>query len=156
MNSFRFTFDWFVTGDDAPELRETMGMLGLTVDGVNLMANQDVRSKTVRDSALLPAYPLAMWLAFSWWRLNWEPLPARGVALPRDWRTADELGAANEGFVWPRIAFASDGEVMQIWAESMNDAHQFVRYLEGLADPASIVLKDFASGCQDLIAGDVE
>ena len=129
-----------------------MALLGLSIDEVNLMANQDIWSKTVRESVLLPAYPLAMWLASSWWRLNWEPLPPTRVRPDVHWRMAHEPGAANQGFVWPQIIFASDGEVMQVWATPTNDTNQSVRYLNGLAAPVSVTLANFARGCQDFIA----
>lgn len=75
MTKFKFTYDWMVAGNDAPKYRQTMAMLQLHVDNVNLMKNQDIWSKTIRESVLVSAYPVAMWLASSWWRLIWEPLP---------------------------------------------------------------------------------
>jgi hypothetical protein len=120
MTNFKFIFDWRVAGNDAPELRQTMAMLQLNIDNVNLMKNLDIWSKSVLDHTLVSAYPLALWVASSWWRLNWEPLPAHGAHPSMDWRMAHELGAANKGLVWPQIIFASDREVMQAWAVPMN------------------------------------
>ncbi|MBI5589126.1 MAG: hypothetical protein HY881_01455 [Deltaproteobacteria bacterium] len=152
MTKFKFIYDWLVAGNDAPEYHQTMAMLALHVGDVNLMKNQDIWSRTIRESVLVSAYPLAMWLTSSWWRLNWEPLPAHGVRPSVDWRMAHELGAANHGFVWPQIIFASDCEAMQVWAvaSSAND-NQSVRYLNGLDIPASITLPDFQRGVEDFI-----
>ena len=68
------------------------------------------------------------------------------------WRMAHELGAADHGFVWPQIIFASDSEMMQIWAAVENgDDNQSVRYLSGLATPAFIRLVDFQRTAEELI-----
>jgi hypothetical protein len=152
MTRFRFTHDWLAAGNDEPEYLHTMAMLALNVGNVNLMLNEDIWSRTVRESVLVSAYPLAMWFACSWWRLNWEPLPAPRVRPALDWRMAHELGAANHGFVWPKILFAPDGEAMQVWAlpSKVND-QQSVRYLNGLYNPAFIALTDFQRGVEEFI-----
>lgn len=152
MRKFKFVHEWRCSGNDAPEYFHTMAELALHIGNVNVMQNEDIWSRTIRESVLVSAYPLALWLASSWWRLNWEPLPRRGVRPTLDWRVAHELGAANHGFVWPQILFASDSEVMQVWAvaTSAND-NQSVRYLNGLDVPASIPIEDFQHGVEDLI-----
>lgn len=154
MTNFKFAHDWLAAGNDAPEYCQTTAMLALHIGDVNLMQNEDVWSRTIRESVLASAYPLAMWLASSWWRLNWEPLPAHGVRPSVDWRMAHELGAANHGFVWPQVIFASDCEAMQVWAVASKNANdkQSVRYLNGLDVPASITLTDFQQGVEDFIA----
>ncbi|OQX17060.1 MAG: hypothetical protein BWK80_39755, partial [Desulfobacteraceae bacterium IS3] len=152
MVKFKFIYDWRVAGNDAPEFRNTMADLALHVGNVNLMKNEDIWSRTIRESVLVSAYPLAIWLASSWWRLNWEPLPAPGFVPSVDWRMAHEPGAADHGFVWPRIIFASDCERMQIWAApSGENENQSVRYLNGLDKPAFITLADFQYGAEDFI-----
>lgn len=152
MTNFKFTHSWRAAGNDAPEFINTTAMLALHVGKVNLMQNEDIWSKTICEDVLVSAYPLAMWLASSWWRLNWEPLPAHRVRPAVDWRMAHEMGAANHGFVWPQIIFASDSEVMQIWAVASNaNSQQSVRYLNGLNMPSCITLTDFQRGVEDLI-----
>lgn len=154
MIKFEFTFDWLAAGNDVPEYVETTAMLAMHVGNVNLMQNQDIWSKSIRDSVLISTYPLAMWLASSWWRLNWEPLPAHGTRPNVDWRMAHELGAANHGFVWPQVIFASDSEVVQIWSVTSNpNSQQAVRYLNGLDKPVSIALTDFQRGIENFITG---
>lgn len=152
MSEFKIIHDWLTAGNDAQEYRDTMARLELHVANVNLMKNEDIWSRTITESVLVSAYPLAMWLASSWWRLNWEPLPAHGVHPSVDWRMAHELGAANHGFVWPQIIFASDCEMMQIWAvPSDANYNQSVRYLNGLEAPASITLADYRCGAENFI-----
>jgi hypothetical protein len=152
MTTFKFTHDWTAAGYDNPEIFHTMANLALHIGDVNLMQNEDIWAKTIRDSVLLSAYPLAMWLASSWWRLNFEPLPANGITPSIDWRMAHEMGAANHGFVWPKVLFASDCEVMQIWAiPSSANTQQSVRYLNGLDIPTSIKLADFQRSVETFI-----
>ncbi|MCP4402968.1 MAG: hypothetical protein GY801_37400 [bacterium] len=65
---------------------------------------------------------------------------------------AHELGAADRGFVWPQIIFASDCDMMQVWAGLLNDNdNQSVRYLNGLETPAFITLADFQRAAEDFI-----
>ena len=153
MADFKLISKWLVAGNDVPKYRQTMAMLELHVGHLNLMKNQDIWSNTIQEFALMSAYPLAMWLAFSWWRLHWEPLPARGVHPPLDWRMAHELGAANHGFVWPQVIFASDREVMQVWAvPSSADNNQSVKYLNGFEIPENVTLPSFQRGVEDFIS----
>jgi len=154
VSNFKFTFDWLSAGQEVRELKETTAQLALYVGELSLTQNEDVWSKTVRDSVLVSAYPLAMWLAASWWRLNFEPLPKQGVLPSLDWRMGHEMGAANHGYVWPRIVLASDGEVMQIWSVASDPASkQSVRYLNGLSVPLTVALDDFQSGVVRFVSG---
>ena len=152
MTSVKLTLDWTAAGHDNPEILHTMANLALHIGNVNLMQNEDIWAKTIRDSVLVSAYPLAMWLASSWWRLNFEPLPVHGVIPSTDWRMAHEMGAANHGFVWPKVLFASDCEVMQIWGVSSSaNTQQSVRYLNGLDIPVFVKLADFQRSLEKFI-----
>lgn len=130
--------------DDVYEYKHTMAELSLFVGENNITENEDVWSKTIRDSVLVSAYPLAEWFATSWWRLIYEPLPSNHKIPTIDWRITHELGSANHGFVWPRVLFASDKEVVQIWsAPSTHGTEQSVRYVNGLETPAAVTLTQF-------------
>jgi len=155
MTLFKFTHDWMAAGyHDEPEILHTMAHLALHIDNINLMQNEDIWAKTIRETVLVSGYPLAMWLASSWWRLNFETLPPRMSAQTPliDWRMAHEMGAVNHGFVWPTVLFASDGEVMKVWAKPSNgNIQQSVRYLNGLTQPMPIELADFQRCVEDFI-----
>lgn len=144
MSDLAIDCKWLSTGQGEAQLRETAGQLTIRLGDICLTKNDDTWSKTVRDSVLVSAYPLAMWLAASWWRLSYEPLPKHGVSPVLDWRMSHEMGAANSGFVWPYVVMASDGEVVQIWAlPSHASSNQSVRYLTGLSTPRTVPLQDF-------------
>ena len=124
----------------------------LRVGNVPLTQNEDIFSQTISDSVLVSAYPLAHWFAASWWRLLSEPLPQKTIRPTSDWRMAHEVGAANCGYVWPQILFATDGEAMQVWAApSRQNRDQSVRYLNGLSAPLPVSMRDFESKIENFI-----
>lgn len=144
MNSLSLNFEWLTSGNDSPEIRQTMGMFGLKVGDISLTRNEDTWSQTIRDSVLVSAYPLAAWMVSSWWRLLYEPLPPTGTKPSVGWKMAHELTAANQGFIWPRVILASDTELMQIWSTASNAVdQQSVRYINSLDRPFQVNLLEF-------------
>lgn len=127
-STFAIHRQWESALHESPEVRHTVAALRIVVGRDVITRNEDEWAQTVRDDVRLSAYPLALWLASSWWRLRWEPLPK---AVPdRSWRMAHELVAAGYGYVWPRMVFASDGEVVNVWAApSRPDSRAVVHYL---------------------------
>jgi hypothetical protein len=144
MRKFQLRHRWTSAGNDTPELRQTICRLELQIGETSLTLNEDIFSQTISNSVLVSAYPLACWFAASWWRLVSEPLPPRAIRPPTSWRMAHEIGAANSGYVWPQVLFATDGEAMQVWAIPSRDSRdQSVRYLNGLAAPVTFPMDDF-------------
>lgn len=128
MSDFAIQCQWKSALHEAPEIRETSAMLKILLGNTAITRNEDVWSQTVSDDVRLSAYPLAMWFAAAWWRLRWEPLPASTPS--HAWRMAHELAASGHGYLWPRMLFASDGEIMQAWAvQSAPDTTAAIRYL---------------------------
>ncbi len=140
---------WMAAASGEPEVTATAALLDMSVDNVSLTRNQDIWAETVRDNVFLSAYPLAMWFASSWWRLNHEPLPAQQPG--HDWRMAHELGAANHGFVWPRVIFIPDGEAIHVWAGASMATDQSVQYLQALEVPRLISLSSFQQSVQRFV-----
>jgi hypothetical protein len=132
-----------------PEVRATAALLDMYVDTISLTRNQDLWAETVRDNVFVSAYPLAMWFASSWWRLNHEPLPPQQPG--HDWRMVHELGAANHGFVWPRVVFIPDGEAIHVWAGASMTPDQSVQYLQTLDVPRTIALPGFQQSLERFI-----
>jgi hypothetical protein len=152
VTSLSLNFDWLTSGNDSPEIQQTMGMFGLKVGGISLTRNEDTWSQTIRDTVLVSAYPLAAWIVSSWWRLLYEPLPPTGTQPSVDWKMAHELTAANQGFIWPRVILASDTELMQIWSITSNAAsQQSVRYINSLEQPLPINLLEFEQTAKTFI-----
>lgn len=146
MKKLSLDFDWLPGGNNSPEIQQTMGMFSLQAGEVNLTENEDIWSQKICPTVLVSAYPLALWMASSWWRLLFEPLPPAGIKPSVDWRMAHELTASNQGFIWPRVIFASDTESMQMWATPSKPAEkQSVRYMNGLERPVSENFLEFDS-----------
>lgn len=144
MTTFRLEHEWQFSDAREPAIRETMGAFLLSTNHVALTQCEDIWSRTIRDTVQSSAYPIAVWFAANWWRINYEPLPQKGIIASTDWRLSHEIGAAACGFVWPQVLFASDGEAMYIWATPSNpNTKQSVKYLSGLNLPARIDLDHF-------------
>ncbi len=111
---------WLPPFQGSEEIGKTSASIQICFGPENATRFEDVWSQSVQEGARVSAYPLAMWLASSWWRLRWEPLPSRirlsTDELPPDtnWRMSHELPAAGYGFIWPNVAFTSDGESIRV------------------------------------------
>lgn len=151
MSELHFSIDWLSSGSPDPVFRDTSAQLAIHLSNICLTRNEDAWSKTVRDSIYVSVYPLVSWLAGSWWRLNYEPLPASGMRPPLAWRMAHELGAANHGFVWPRILFVPDGESMSVWSKPVSTPAQSVNYTTGLDVARTLSLTEFQHKTDALI-----
>ncbi|UVW30714.1 ImmA/IrrE family metallo-endopeptidase [Massilia sp. H6] len=152
MNHFQMSHQWTSAQTAEPDEQHTMCRFMLAVGKNTLTQNEDIFSQTVSDSVLVSALPLAQWFAASWWRLLSEPLPRKNSRPPPGFRMAHEIAAAGAGYVWPQVLFATDREVMQIWAvPSRQSEQQSVRYLNGLATPAAVSMSEFESRVDNFI-----
>lgn len=130
MSKFSIDIDWELALNEPPEVAHTAGLLAIRAGDEVLTRNIDNWSRTVRNEARLSAYPLALWLAQSWWRLRYEILP---VTRPNHaWRMGHELCAAGHGYAWPQLLFASEGDHIDIWSiPSPHSPESSVQYLAG-------------------------
>ncbi len=128
--------NWLPPFQGTPEIGRTSASVQIRFGAENATRFEDVWSQSVQEGVRVSAYPLAVWLASSWWRLRWEPPPAR-IHLTQDevpadinWRMSHELPAAGYGFIWPQLEFASDGESIRvICRRSSALSHEPVHYL---------------------------
>ena len=127
MNDFRIDVSWLPPTQGPPEIAQTAAFISIDVCGKNATLVDDEWSKTVQPNIRVSAYPLALWLASSWWRLRWEPLRSL-PSLP--WRLAHELPSSGFGFLWPLLVFDSDGASIRIHCKSNLDSREPVRFLE--------------------------
>ena len=149
MAELRINAKWMASVSGEPEVMATAAWVEMYVDNISLNRNQDIWAETVRDNVFVSAYPLAMWFASSWWRLNHEPLPMQQPG--HNWRMVHELGAANHGFVWPRVIFIPDGEAIHVWAGTSMTLDQSVQYLQALDVPRMITLTGFQQSVERFI-----
>lgn len=154
MSNFRFEWEWMTYPEPDRQVGETTAQFGMYLDDICLTRCEDIFSKTVRDHAIVSLYPLTMWFASSWWRLNYEILPdfTRPQSIDHDWRMSHEMAAAGDGYAWPSMLFAPDREEVHIWARSsQNSQYESLRYLNGLNQVRTIPRKQFFREVSGLI-----
>ena len=128
--------DWLPPFQGSKEIQRTSAAIRIVFGSENATRHEDEFSQSVQQAVRVSAYPLALWLATSWWRIRWEPLPSRirlsSGELPADvnWRMSHEVAAAGHGFVWPRLVFASDGDTISVQCRPTSSlSEEPVRYL---------------------------
>lgn len=126
-----FHWDWLPPFDAGSVEAATFAELKIALQEHVATELEDLQSQTLRESLLASAYPLAMFLAANWWRLRWEPAPARESA---EWRMSHSLAAAGGGYAWPDLTFASDGDsVCATMTPGPKSATAPVRYVADFA-----------------------
>ena len=154
MTGFRIDIEWRPYEETNRLYGRTTADLGIRAGEQCLTQNFDEWAGEIRDHAHLSAYPLAAWLASSWWRIHHEALPARWrTNPPTDWRMSHEMAAAGDGYVWPLMVFWSDRNAMNIRAEPspVRDSGHSLRYLAGLEEPVVVRMVDFSNACRKFI-----
>jgi len=84
----------------------------------------------IHNKVIVSAYPLALWLTISWWRLLFESPPLKPDIY---WKMSHVLPSANEGFIWPNIIFSpvEDEDVIKISAYPVY-SNEGIQYINGL------------------------
>ena len=89
------------------------GAIGISVGDQWLTRLEDSWGNTVRNRLHASAHTLACWLAGNWWRLRWEPETPASLG-DVDWRMSHSMASAGDGYCWPSILFASDGDTLAV------------------------------------------
>jgi len=129
MSEFRISVSWLPPGYGSPEIAQTAAALEIVVGGRTATLVEDEWSRSVQNNIRVSAYPLALWIASSWWRLRWEPRPFRSRTPQLSWRLAHEMPASGFGFLWPIVHFDSDGASIGVHSYSNLDSREPVRFL---------------------------
>lgn len=151
MSDFKITMSWTESDDDNIIFNNTTADLSINVGGTFLTQNINGWTKTVQDSILVSTYPLAKWFAYYWWRLENEYLILNDRKPDYNWRIAHEIGAVDNGYVWPKVLFASDGEFINIWSDIITTPYQFVNYIGKLDVVQFVPIKVFQNEVAALI-----
>jgi hypothetical protein len=110
-SDFELSMDWLNLGDSLPEEAVTSGMLKIRLKNRYASRHFDLSSRTLVDYALVSGYPMALWAAYYWWRLNYEPLLSDQSYY---WKSAHDLPAAGCGYVWPPLRIVSGGDTVSL------------------------------------------
>lgn len=123
----RFEIEWEpAEGVRSPELRATWARLAIFLGDEVITQVEDARSGSVRRSIYVPLYPLAEWIAYSWWFLRANRRPARFSFHERSfrrrvrrksdtaWLTRHNLRGIGDGFLWPDLTIVPVSEETSI------------------------------------------
>ncbi len=140
IEALRIEFDWLTRQTGSEIDRVFFAEIGLAAGDEFLTRLDDLGAKTVRDRMRGCAYRLATWLAANWWRLRWEPEPAKRDL---DWRIAHTIATAGGGYIWPDATFASDGVFVDVTTlpGNRNSSFEPIRYINSVQ--ARISADDF-------------
>lgn len=103
--------EWLECTAIEPEISATFGKLYFAHGNVEFTSHRNGAS--YYSAACLPAYPLALWIAQSWWRLFYELRPDSNTY---EWSAAHCMRFAGDGFLWPDVWLQTDGVFMDILA----------------------------------------
>lgn len=142
MSNLKIQADWIQSDEKEILLAKTAANLLVEVNGCSLTRNINIWDHKASDSVIVSAYPLAEWFAYYWWRLENELMPIH-KNLNFDWKCAHEIAFANNGFVWPQIMFASDGEFINVYSRTFSMPEQSVEYIGKFDNPQMVSLSDF-------------
>jgi len=109
--------------------RSCRASIKIEINGRSLTRLEDTRGNTVRDHFYANAYTLGAWLTANWWRLRHQP----EVPYSKDdieWRMSHSLASAGEGYCWPSLLFANEGNAVKVTSRASEDSSMGpVRYL---------------------------
>lgn len=114
-NSLRLDPQWTAAERGMPEERATMADLCICVGDHIVTRCEDGWARSIRDRIRVSCYPLATWIASSWWRLLAEA-DSTDPAPRADWGMAHHMAAAGGGYLWPRLQLHSDGAFVEVRA----------------------------------------
>ncbi len=135
---------------------EEMAAFGqLQVKAINqvLTAGADFSGNEVdyRPGPYISGYHLAEWMVWNWWRLRWEPRPARLSPDNYDWNFAHCLATVGEGYVWPNITISTDGYRTTLDSKrSSESATSLFRYSGAV--PSVVAAADLESAIDEFVS----
>lgn len=146
---FKISVEWESAVSGTPEEMATSAALRIGVGDSCATHVEDARSKSTREFIHASAYPLALWMAASWWRLRCEStFPTKNP--PLSWRMAHEVAAAGYGYVWPSLKLFSDRENIHIINQVTSHSEiSTLRYLDGFDE--TVPERVFAKEAKDFI-----
>lgn len=101
---------------------------------------EDKATASIRNHAILPAYNLAEWLIWNWWRINYEPTRPINLA----WQRAHRMSTIGDGWVWPNIEIQTDSQRIRVSSTPSNTASPQNLYYLGAptVDMSRVELED--------------
>jgi hypothetical protein len=132
-NELRLQWDW----EPAPlvraaEHRATWARLEIWVGSDCVTLVEDQQSRSSRYSIYCPLYPIAEWIAFSWWFLRADKRPTVGLTrtgarvVDPQWYERrlqrHNIQSAGDGFTWPYLLIVPEGDSTRLlWRRDTSD-----------------------------------
>ena len=129
-NNLSIEFDWLHRDNGDAIERATLAELAMTANKYSAFELEDLTAKSIRKSARVSAYNLAVWFVSNWWKLRWEP-----KRTTYEWDFSHKIGAAGGGYLWPNVSFNGDGATISIQSEStlFPATGQAIRYINNFS-----------------------
>jgi hypothetical protein len=130
MDELKLEFEWEdPAGAKGRELRATWARLQIEVGGHVLTRLVDAKNGSVRSGVYLPLYPLAEWVATSWWSLLCEPLsPSRTDQ--KAFRSRHDVICASEGYCLPSVMLEPTPPILAVRWNATDGVGATVRFIE--------------------------
>jgi hypothetical protein len=139
-DSFDLRFEWEAAPTvRAAELQATWARLELWVGDECVTRVEDIESASARRSLYVSLYPLAEWLAYSWWFLKADhrpsSLPTRLWSFQRarsqSWLDQHNVRAAGDGYSWPDLTIVPEGNRTRLawYRENSPSSNRLIRFL---------------------------
>lgn len=115
-------------GVQAPELAGTFARLELRAGQDFITLVEDRVSGSSRRAIHVSLYPLAEWIAYSWWFLQ---VHSRSVREVRSRSTHHSVRSSADGFLWPDLHIVPEGARTRLYwdRDRVFTGHSSVRYL---------------------------
>ena len=121
-SDLRFRVDWQPVdeGVRSPELRASFGRLEIWVGDDCVTWAEDGTTGSGRRAINVSLYPLAEWIVFNWWRLQFDGRPSRTTA--RAAMRSHSTRFAGDGFCWPDLRIVPEGAIYRLQWERQRQA----------------------------------
>lgn len=154
---FTIQTDWKKLDECPAEVGDTYADLKIDINGWTASENYDTYSRYMRETAIVSAYPMALWIASYWWRIIYEPCPSKWdyKGLSYRWRSAHELTSSGNGFIWPPLRFIPNGErVLVVLTAASSRSPSNAQYI--VEGKASVDRDTFERGLNDFVTKTVD
>ena len=148
---------------EVPEENATSGRLTIVVGEHLVTQGIDRHEDSKQDGPLVAGYPIAIWLAWNWWRLRWESpkfkqpnSSARSRDSVHDWMLTHYMTSIGEGYCWPDFSISSDGFLTElVWRpSSLTDTDSFYFFNREQSD--SIPVSTFETAVDEFVSATLE
>src|SRR5680860_243499 len=110
----------------APELAATWARIEISIAGECVTLLEDRRAQAVHRGLDAPAYPLAEWIAYNWWLIQFDTRDQK-----KDEPGRHSLLRANDGIPWPDLRISPKGDHTElVWTPYRHSDSSSISYMK--------------------------